>query len=94
MVHEKRHLRCQYLHPFCRHLETGGSGRTQPLVREYTWRLAEIIILDQYSRNLHRGSPLAFVQDGMALVLVQETTKQPDSPALDLHERQLILPAA
>ena len=35
-------------------------------------RLAEVIVLDQFSRNIHRGSPLAFAQDGMALVLAQE----------------------
>jgi uncharacterized protein (DUF924 family) len=35
-------------------------------------RLAEIIVLDQFSRQLHRGSPKAFAQDGMALVLAQE----------------------
>lgn len=36
-------------------------------------RLAEIIVLDQFSRNLYRDSPRAFAQDGMALVLAQET---------------------
>jgi len=35
-------------------------------------RLAEIIVLDQFSRNLHRDTPLAFAYDGMALVLAQE----------------------
>lgn len=35
-------------------------------------RLAEIIVLDQFSRNIHRGSPLAFAQDPMALALAQE----------------------
>jgi uncharacterized protein (DUF924 family) len=35
-------------------------------------RLAEIIMLDQFSRQLHRGSARAFAQDGMALVLAQE----------------------
>lgn len=35
-------------------------------------RLAEIIVLDQFSRQLHRGSPRAFATDGMALVLAQE----------------------
>jgi len=34
--------------------------------------LAEIIILDQFSRNLYRITPQAFAQDGMALVLAQE----------------------
>lgn len=44
----------------------------------YVWRkdllgrLAEIIVLDQFSRNLYRGQAKAFSQDGMALVLAQE----------------------
>ena len=35
-------------------------------------RLAEIIVLDQFSRQLFRGNPRAFAQDGMALALAQE----------------------
>jgi len=35
-------------------------------------RLAEIIVLDQFSRNLHRDSPLAFACDPLALALAQE----------------------
>ena len=35
-------------------------------------RLAEIIVLDQFSRNLGRNSPDAFTADPMALVLAQE----------------------
>jgi uncharacterized protein (DUF924 family) len=44
----------------------------------YSWRrtaegrLAEIIVLDQFSRQLFRGKREAFTQDGMALVLAQE----------------------
>jgi len=44
----------------------------------WTWRqtpedsCAEIIVLDQFSRNLFRGAARAFAQDGMALVLAQE----------------------
>ena len=44
----------------------------------YKWReqargrLAEIIVLDQFSRNMFRGSPLSFAQDPLALVLSQE----------------------
>src|SRR6218665_2808248 len=34
-------------------------------------RLAEIIVLDQFSRQLHRGSPEAFAQDKMAVALAQ-----------------------
>ncbi|MDY3331971.1 MAG: DUF924 family protein, partial [Pelistega sp.] len=46
----------------------------------YTWRdnihgrLAEIIVLDQFARNLHRESSLAFAYDNMALTLAQEAT--------------------
>lgn len=35
-------------------------------------RLAEIILLDQFSRNLYRNKPAAFAQDGLALALSQE----------------------
>lgn len=35
-------------------------------------RLAEIIVLDQFSRNMFRNSPLAFINDPMALTLSQE----------------------
>lgn len=35
-------------------------------------RLAEIIVLDQFSRNMFRESPLAFANDALALGLAQE----------------------
>ncbi len=35
-------------------------------------RLAEIIILDQFSRNMYRNDPRAFAADALALVLAQE----------------------
>lgn len=44
----------------------------------YVWRnsslgrLAEVIILDQFSRNIYRGSPLSFAYDPLALALSQE----------------------
>lgn len=34
-------------------------------------RLAEILVLDQFSRNIHRDSPLAFAQDALSLALAQ-----------------------
>ena len=43
----------------------------------FDWRqtadgaLAEIIVLDQFSRNIHRNAPESFVNDSMALVLSQ-----------------------
>jgi uncharacterized protein (DUF924 family) len=38
-------------------------------------RLAEIIVLDQISRNLYRDDARAFACDGMALVLAQEAIR-------------------
>jgi len=38
-------------------------------------RLAEIVVLDQFSRNLHRDDVRAFACDGMALVLAQEAIR-------------------
>lgn len=35
-------------------------------------RLAEIIVLDQFSRNIYRDTPQAFAQDNLALALAQE----------------------
>lgn len=45
----------------------GWSWRSTP-----EGRLAEIIVLDQFSRQLFRGRPEAFVSDGKALALAQE----------------------
>jgi uncharacterized protein (DUF924 family) len=38
-------------------------------------RLAEIIVLDQFSRNIHRGTAAAFESDAQALVLAQEAVR-------------------
>jgi uncharacterized protein (DUF924 family) len=38
-------------------------------------RLAEIIVLDQFSRNIHRGNAAAFECDAQALVLAQEAVR-------------------
>ncbi len=35
-------------------------------------RLAEILVLDQFSRNMFRDTPQSFAQDSLALVLSQE----------------------
>jgi uncharacterized protein (DUF924 family) len=50
-------------------------------------RLAEIIVLDQFSRNLFRDHAKAFVQDGMALVLAQEAVRLGMDTTLTAQER-------
>jgi len=54
-------------------------------------RLAEVIVLDQFSRNIHRGTPLAFAQDAMALVLAQEAVSRCLLATLDDDERPFLL---
>ena len=36
-------------------------------------RLAEVIVLDQFSRNIYRDKPESFANDSLALALAQET---------------------
>ncbi|WP_315360576.1 DUF924 family protein [Neisseria bacilliformis] len=54
-------------------------------------RLAEIIILDQFSRNLFRNSPQAYAQDLAALCLAQEAITRPGFAAMTPEERQFML---
>ena len=50
-------------------------------------RLAEIIVLDQFSRNIYRGDRLAFANDNMALALAQGAVASRDDLALAPEER-------
>lgn len=54
-------------------------------------RLAEVIVLDQFSRNIHRGTPAAFAQDGLALVLAQEAVAAGALAALSPEQRSFLL---
>ncbi len=62
----------------------------------YTWRrtaggrLAEIIVLDQFSRNMYRGTPGAFAYDAIALVLAQEAVAQGADQALPEAQRPFL----
>ena len=51
-------------------------------------RLAEIIVLDQFSRNLYREDPRAFACDGMALALAQEALRARADRAVPLERRK------
>jgi uncharacterized protein (DUF924 family) len=53
-------------------LEQAAKGELFLWRDEPRGRLAEIIVLDQFSRNIGRGTPAAFAQDTVALVLSQE----------------------
>lgn len=51
-------------------------------------RLAEVIVLDQFSRNLYRDDARAFAADGMALALAQEAVRVGADQAVPPVERQ------
>jgi uncharacterized protein (DUF924 family) len=53
-------------------LVSAAQGELFEWRKEPKGRLAEIIVLDQFSRNIYRNTPAAFAQDPMALVLSQE----------------------
>ena len=62
-----------------------SAWRTRP-----AGRLAEIIVLDQFSRNMYRGSALAFAADPVALVLAQEAVAGGHDAALEPPQRVLL----
>jgi uncharacterized protein (DUF924 family) len=53
-------------------------------------RLAEIIVLDQFSRNMFRGTPQSFMYDGMALILAQESISQGFDQELSTVEQSFL----
>jgi len=77
-----------------RFYDTWKAGRQGLL---YEWRetlegrLAEIIVLDQFSRNLHRENALSYAQDSMALVLSQHAMNCSGFDDLPLTEKNFIL---
>ena len=60
----------------------------------YAWRsapegrLAEIIVLDQFSRHVYRDTPRSFAQDALALSLAQELVASGQDSALSTAQRR------
>lgn len=72
-------------------LEQAAAGELWEWRRSARGRLAEVIVLDQFSRNIHRGTPRAFTQDPQALALAQEAVASGALQALDEVERTFLL---
>lgn len=59
----------------------------------FTWRetpegrLAEVLVLDQFSRNVYRDTPRAFAQDALALALAQKLVASEQDRSLPLAQR-------
>ncbi|MBN4059744.1 MAG: hypothetical protein COA71_03345 [SAR86 cluster bacterium] len=53
-------------------------------------RLAEIIVLDQFSRNMYRDTPLSFAYDPQALTLAQEAVALEADETLSTLQRTFL----
>ncbi|MCP1727799.1 uncharacterized protein (DUF924 family) [Natronospira proteinivora] len=53
-------------------------------------RLAEIIVLDQFSRNMYRDTPAAFAQDPLSLALAQEAVAVGADASLSAPEKAFL----
>jgi uncharacterized protein (DUF924 family) len=70
-----------------------AQGELHAWRKEPRGRLAEVIVLDQFSRNMFRESAQAFAQDGMALVLAQEAVAaRADAPLAPVERSFLYMP--
>ncbi|HEY0961286.1 MAG TPA: DUF924 family protein [Pseudomonadales bacterium] len=74
----------------------GALHRSAHLGECWEWRkqphgrLAEILVLDQFARNIYRDTPLAFASDAMALALAQEAIAGGHDTALAPLERAFL----
>ncbi|WP_409526485.1 DUF924 family protein [Nitrincola sp. MINF-07-Sa-05] len=65
-------------------------------VELFNWResaagaLAEILVLDQFSRNVYRDKPAAFAQDPLALALAQEAIRRGFNQQLPVEQRSFL----
>jgi uncharacterized protein (DUF924 family) len=53
-------------------------------------RLAEIIVLDQFSRNMYRDSPKSFLSDQLALALAQQAVAIGADQLLNQEQRSVL----
>lgn len=72
-------------------LHQASQGELYPMRASARGRLAEIIVLDQFSRNIHRGTPQAWALDPMALALAQEAVASGALHELTPMERAFLL---
>ena len=77
--------------PFLAAWHAAADGQCAPWRAGMDGRLAEIIVLDQFSRNLFRHSAAAYTQDALALRLAEEAVVQPEFDAMPQGARHFML---
>ncbi|HJW02874.1 MAG TPA: DUF924 family protein [Azospira sp.] len=72
-------------------LDRAARGELFPWRVTAQGRLAEVIVLDQFSRNIYRNTPGAFAQAPMALALSQEAVSAGGLQHLEPMQRAFLL---
>lgn len=74
-------------------VEAARTGELDDWAETIEGRLALVIVLDQFSRNIYRGSPLSFAGDAKALAIARKAFAAGDFEALPPQQAQwLMLP--
>ena len=68
-------------------LEAAARGELSGWRASTPGRLAEIVVLDQFSRNVWRDTPRAFAQDALTLALAQELVASGQDRSLPTAQR-------
>lgn len=55
-----------------KYVEDARAGRLDTMGRTASGRLSLILLLDQFARNIYRGTPMAFEKDGRARYLMRD----------------------
>lgn len=80
----------EIIHRFTHLHKAAAAGECFEWRKTPEGRLAEIIVLDQFSRQIYRGSGQAFAQDPMALALAQEAIAQDADQSLNTDQKQFL----
>jgi hypothetical protein len=72
-------------------LEQARRGELDHWAETARGRLALIVVLDQFSRNVYRGSPLSYAQDEKALRLADRRHRLGDGPRAGCHGAVVLL---
>jgi len=71
-------------------LEAGAKGELASWKADPRGRLALVVLLDQMSRNMFRGSPRAFAQDRFAVDVALASLDDGDEASFSIQERQFL----
>ena len=70
--------------------EDAAAGKLESWRTSPEGCLAEILILDQFSRNIHRDTPAAFAQDDLAVARTREAIERGVDQSLDALQRSFL----